>query len=104
MAQRQCPNCGMQQTEWLASAREGFPHDGQLYCCEGCASGGGCTCRMANLGHRSPEGGAALLVTPRDANGRPLEAGERPDETTQLVESAGVSPARTPERGPDPSA
>jgi hypothetical protein len=66
----------MQQSEWLGTDREGFLHNGRLSCCEGCARGTGCVCRVANPGveRQDNEGDAAsLLMTPRDRNGRPLD-------------------------------
>jgi len=87
MAQATCPTCGMQQTEWLGTDREGFMLNGQLHCCEGCARGTGCVCRVANPGVelQNHEGDAAsLLMTPRDRNGRPLTQAE-----VQAAESLG---------------
>lgn len=37
-----CANCGMQQDEWRTP--QGFKQDSETFCCEGCASGTGCTC------------------------------------------------------------
>lgn len=37
-----CPFCGMSRDEWPNP--EGVKRDGNVYCCEGCASGRGCTC------------------------------------------------------------
>ena len=102
MSQPQCPNCGMQQTEWLGSDREGFGQDGRTYCCQGCAVGGaaGCTCRAANPGveMRGEGADAALLMTPRDRNGRPLSpdeiaALEGSGELVQLDSTAAKRPA-----------
>lgn len=81
MPQPRCPGCGMQQTEWLGTAGEGYTKDGESYCCQGCAEGGAarCTCRVANPGFESGdrEGDAAqILMTPRDRNGRPLDPSE----------------------------
>lgn len=39
---RTCPECGMRQDDW--DDEQGFASAGQLYCCEGCAIGSGCTC------------------------------------------------------------
>lgn len=36
-----CPACGMERDEW---PDVGYSKDGQLYCCQGCAEGTGCTC------------------------------------------------------------
>jgi hypothetical protein len=87
----------MQQTEWLGSDREGLTQGGRTYCCQGCAAGGAkaCTCRAANPGveMRGEGADAALLMTPRDRNGRPLspaavEAAERSGEVVQLDSTA----------------
>ena len=102
MSQPRCPNCEMQQTEWLGSDREGFIQDGRTYCCQGCAEGGAgaCTCRTANPGTetRDESADAALLMTPRDRNGRPLDpaeldALERSGEMVQLDSTAAKRPA-----------
>ena len=37
-----CANCGMKQDEWRT--RQGYQMDGETFCCEGCATGTGCTC------------------------------------------------------------
>ena|ERR1051326_6948439 len=48
-----CPGCTMIKNEWPG---EGYTHEGETYCCQGCAEGAGCTCRsVSNLGF-SPEG------------------------------------------------
>jgi hypothetical protein len=47
-----CPSCGMPRDEWPDDRRGGFEEDGKMYCCEGCATGSGCTCRAA--GQRAP--------------------------------------------------
>lgn len=39
-----CPGCGMPKNEWPG---EGYAHEGQIYCCQGCAEGTGCTCAKA---------------------------------------------------------
>jgi hypothetical protein len=78
MSQPTCPTCGMQQSEWLGTDRQGFVVNGRRHCCEGCARGTGCTCRIANPGIEpaSSEDDAGRLMTPRDRNGRPLEPAE----------------------------
>ncbi len=40
-----CPNCGMSRNEWQGNGGLGYEFQGQMYCCEGCAEGTGCTCR-----------------------------------------------------------
>jgi hypothetical protein len=37
-----CPGCGMGRDEW--STPSGFVQGDQTFCCEGCATGAGCTC------------------------------------------------------------
>src|SRR5262249_53986885 len=37
-----CPGCGMVKNKWPG---EGYTHDGQTYCCQGCAEGTGCMCQ-----------------------------------------------------------
>lgn len=39
-----CPNCGMP----VSSGDEPTIAGGQMYCCQGCASGGDCTCAAHN--------------------------------------------------------
>ena len=36
-----CPGCRMVKNEWPG---EGYTHDGETYCCQGCAEGTGCMC------------------------------------------------------------
>jgi hypothetical protein len=36
-----CPDCKMVKNEWPG---EGYTHEGETYCCQGCAEGTGCTC------------------------------------------------------------
>ena len=36
-----CPGCGMNKKEWPG---EGYSHEGETFCCQGCAEGSGCTC------------------------------------------------------------
>lgn len=107
MAQPQCPNCGMQQTEWIGSDREGFTLRGQMFCCQGCAERSGCTCRVANPGVTAADGegdAAQMLMTPRDRNGAPIDpneigAADRRGEHVQLTETA-VSRSTPPAENP----
>lgn len=88
MAQRTCPNCGMQESEWLGSHRQGWPLNGKLYCCNGCAAGTGCICRAANQGFSGDaieNAEADTLMRPRDRNGRILDESEIPTEASQLL-------------------
>ena len=43
-ADRTCANCGMAKDEWRGNNGEGFPMGDKNYCCQGCATGTGCTC------------------------------------------------------------
>lgn len=44
MDERDCPNCGMARDEWPDDAKGGYAKDGEVYCCQGCIEGPGCTC------------------------------------------------------------
>jgi hypothetical protein len=39
-----CPHCGMEQKDWTSNHGQGYSDSGELYCCQGCAEGTGCTC------------------------------------------------------------
>ncbi len=43
-----CPGCGMEKGQWRGPAGQGYQTDHGTYCCEGCATGKGCTCRKAD--------------------------------------------------------
>src|SRR5438128_4307584 len=36
-----CPGCRMIKNDWPG---EGYTHEGETYCCQGCAEGTGCIC------------------------------------------------------------
>ena len=40
-----CPNCGMSKEDWRGNGGEGFQMGSNIYCCQGCATGVGCTCQ-----------------------------------------------------------
>ena len=42
VTEQTCANCGMKQDEWRTP--HGFKQEGETFCCEGCATGTGCTC------------------------------------------------------------
>jgi hypothetical protein len=42
VTEQTCANCGMKQDEWRTP--QGYQQDGETFCCEGCATGTGCTC------------------------------------------------------------
>jgi len=43
--QQMCPGCGMAKEEWMGNNGQGFPVGDKTYCCQGCATGTGCTCK-----------------------------------------------------------
>jgi hypothetical protein len=42
--QQTCINCGMPKAEWRGNNGQGFVMADKIYCCQGCATGTGCTC------------------------------------------------------------
>jgi hypothetical protein len=42
--EQRCPGCGMEAEDWKGTGSRGFHAGGELYCCQGCADGSGCTC------------------------------------------------------------
>jgi hypothetical protein len=44
-ANQACPNCGMPKEDWRGNGGEGFQMGTNIYCCQGCATGTGCTCQ-----------------------------------------------------------
>ena len=44
---RQCVTCQLPQSLWQPRDVEGYSEDEQMYCCEGCELGTGCTCLSA---------------------------------------------------------
>ena len=45
-ADQKCPRCSRFRSEWRSNNSEGFSAQGITYCCEGCATGGECTCAL----------------------------------------------------------
>jgi hypothetical protein len=39
-----CPNCQIPKDEWRGNNGQGFQMGEKTYCCQGCATGSGCTC------------------------------------------------------------
>ncbi|HEY7295882.1 MAG TPA: hypothetical protein VH916_12630 [Dehalococcoidia bacterium] len=39
-----CPNCGMPREDWQGNGGQGYQRGRDRFCCEGCATGAGCTC------------------------------------------------------------
>jgi len=48
-----CPGCTKIKNEWPG---EGYTHEGETYCCQGCAEGTGCACGSAAQPGFSREG------------------------------------------------
>jgi hypothetical protein len=89
-----CPGCGMIKNEWPG---EGYSHEGQSYCCQGCAEGTGCVCgKVAEAGF-SREG---QLLT--QAEQRPGE--QRAGSLMPEGELSGQRDARGTEEGIDEAA
>jgi hypothetical protein len=42
--EQSCPNCGMAREDWQGNNGQGYTAGRETYCCEGCATGRGCTC------------------------------------------------------------
>jgi hypothetical protein len=95
-----CPGCGMIKNEWPG---EGYTHEGQTYCCQGCAEGTGCDC--VNVGKRgfSRQGQKLTQAEPRpdeQRSGAPAPKGELSGErdnvgTEEAIDQSGVSSAST---------
>jgi hypothetical protein len=89
----------MVKNEWPG---EGYTHDGETYCCQGCAEGAGCTCVVTRPGF-SREGQEATKATPRPGeqrSGAPAPKGELNGErdnlgTEEAIDQSGNSGAFT---------
>jgi hypothetical protein len=57
-----CPGCATIKNEWPG---EGYTHDGETYCCQGCAEGSGCTCVKVPQPGFSREGQKLTQAEPR---------------------------------------
>src|SRR5256885_7685246 len=71
-----CPGCRMVKNEWPG---EGYTHDGETYCCQGCAEGTGCTCADGTPPGFSREGQTHSEAMPRPGeqrSGAPAPHGE----------------------------
>jgi hypothetical protein len=79
-----CPGCGMTKNDWPG---EGYTHEGQSYCCQGCAEGTGCTCLRVSKPGFSREGQKATKAEPRPGEqraGAPVPQGELSGERDDL--------------------
>lgn len=62
-----CPHCGMVKNDWPG---EGYAHDGEIYCCQGCAEGTRCTCVEVAAPGFSREGQTTTRAEPRPGEQR----------------------------------
>jgi hypothetical protein len=87
-----CPGCGMLKNEWPG---EGYTHEAQTYCCQGCAEGTGCTCVKVPAGF-SGEGQKATQAAPRPGeqrSGAPVPKGELSGERDAVGTEEGIDEA-----------
>jgi hypothetical protein len=71
-----CPGCRMVKNEWPG---EGYTHDGETYCCQGCAEGTGCMCFAVGNWGFSRRGQRLTRAEPRPGeqrSGAPAPQGE----------------------------
>jgi hypothetical protein len=74
---------------------EGYTHEGQTYCCQGCAEGTGCTCRTVSSGF-SREGQERTRAKPRQEEqraGAPAPHGELSGERDSVGTAEGIDEA-----------
>src|SRR5436305_13193209 len=62
-----CPGCRMIKNEWPG---EGYTHDGETYCCQGCAESTRCTCVVVGKLGFSREGQKLTRAAPRPGEQR----------------------------------
>jgi hypothetical protein len=87
-----CPGCGMLKNQWPG---EGYTHEAQTYCCQGCAEGTGCTCVKVSAGF-SREGQEATQAAPRPGeqrSGAPAPKGELSGERDAVGTEEGIDEA-----------
>jgi hypothetical protein len=71
-----CPGCRMVKNEWPG---EGYTHDGETYCCQGCAEDTGCMCIAVGIRGFSRRGQRLTRAEPRlgeQRSGAPTPQGE----------------------------
>ena len=79
-----CPGCRMVKNEWPG---EGYTHDGETYCCQGCAEGTGCMCLAVGNWGFSRRGQRLTRAEPRPGeqrSGAPAPQGELNGERDSL--------------------
>ena len=62
-----CPGCAMIKNEWPG---EGYTHEGETFCCQGCAEDTGCTCVSVAEPGFSREGQKLTQAEPRPGEQR----------------------------------
>src|SRR5436309_11206686 len=62
-----CPGCRMEKNEWPG---EGYTHEGETYCCQGCAEGTDCTCLTVGKTGFSRRGQKLTRAEPRPGEQR----------------------------------
>ena len=100
-----CPKCGMVKNDWPG---EGYAQEGQIYCCQGCAEGTGCTCVEVGKPGFSREGQTITRAEPRPGeqrSGAPAPHGELSGErdsqgTEEAIDQSGNSTVFTPPDSP----
>ena len=71
-----CPGCGMIKNDWPG---EGYTHEGETYCCQGCAERTGCICVAIETPGFSRQGQKVTRAEPRPGeqrSGAPAPQGE----------------------------
>ena len=79
-----CPRCGMIKNDWPG---EGYTHEGEIYCCQGCAENTGCVCITAGSPGFSRQGQKLTRAEPRSGeqrSGAPAPQGELSGERDNL--------------------
>jgi hypothetical protein len=49
MAEQMCPYCGLPKELWQGNEGDGYDKDDMTFCCQGCAEGTGCTCKVPGV-------------------------------------------------------
>ena len=79
-----CPGCGMVKNDWPG---EGYTHEGETYCCQGCAEDTGCMCLAVGKWGFSRRGQKLTRAEPRPGeqrSGAPAPQGELNGERDSL--------------------
>jgi len=91
-----CPGCAMIKNEWPG---EGYTHERETYCCQGCAEGTGCTCVSVAKPGFSREGQKVTQAEPRAGEQRAgalapqgeLNGERDPYGTEEAIDQSGCS-------------